>query len=260
MELVDEALSAGLTGADLTRQLLAFARRQPLKPKRTRVDAVVESVTRLLRRTLGAEIAVATRAAHDLWPVVIDPAQLEAALTNLAVNARDAMRAGGKLTIATRNESLNADRAAPPADIAVGDYVVLEVSDTGHGMSAEVLSRAFEPFFTTKPPGKGSGLGLSMVFGFVKQSGGHIQIDSAVGTGTTIRIYLPRAVDDGEAESRRPSVLATGSEVILAVEDNAILRRVLVRQLRDLGYAVLEAADGRSAVGLLRGSATVDLC
>ncbi len=260
-ELAHEALDAAMRGADLTRRLLAFARRQPLQPERVDLNDLVGGMAKLLSRTLGETIAVSLDLAADVWPVVIDPAQLEASLANLATNARDAMPGGGRLMIATANRHLDADYALQYPEIAPGDYVMLEVSDTGTGMMPEVLSRVFEPFFTTKPQGKGTGLGLSMVFGFLKQSGGHINVYSEPGVGTTFRLYLPRApAGAAAAADTRAATLAAASrgETVLAVEDNMALCRVVLRQLRDLGYRVLEAENAAAALALLE-SETVDL-
>jgi PAS domain S-box-containing protein len=259
-ELVGECLDAALRGADLTRRLLAFARRQPLRPQRFDVNDLVGEAVKLLRRLLDDNIMISLHLAPDLWPVLADPAQLEAALANLATNARDAMPQGGKLLIATANRPLDDDYAATHPEVVPGDYAMVEVSDTGAGMSPEVASRIFEPFFTTKEVGKGTGLGLSMVFGFIKQSGGHINVYSELGTGTTVRLYLPRT---GAAAEALPSAVpvayagATG-ETVLAVEDNAGLLRVVVRQLEELGYRVL-AADGAEAALTILASENVDL-
>ena len=201
-ELAGEALSAALRGADLTRRLLAFARRQPLQPTKTDLNELIAGIVKLLERTLGEDIQITLDLNPDTWSVVVDPAQLESALTNLATNARDAMSGGGQLIIVTGNRELDADYASQHAEVRPGEYAVIEVSDTGSGMPPEVASRIFEPFYTTKEQGKGTGLGLSMVFGFIKQSGGHINVYSEVGIGTTFRLYLLRAeagVDAGAA-------------------------------------------------------------
>jgi PAS domain S-box-containing protein len=260
-EILDEALEAALRGADLNRQLLAFARRQPLQPKRLCVNDLVTETANLLKRTLGEHIEVMLRLADDVSPVEVDRAQLEAALTNLAVNARDAMPRGGRLTVSTRNASLDAEYAAVHNEVNAGEYVVLGVTDTGTGMTPEVLTRAFEPFFTTKEIGKGTGLGLSMVFGFVKQSGGHIQAYSELGHGTTIRVYLPRAAEAhiASAEPAPSDTLPGGSEAVLVVEDNQKLRRLLVKQLGELGYRVVETENAAAALEHLRSGAAVDL-
>ncbi|HKT20598.1 MAG TPA: CHASE domain-containing protein [Stellaceae bacterium] len=251
-ELVGEALDAALRGAELTRRLLAFARRQPLKPERVELNALIGDIIKLLTRTLGEAVEISLNLAPDLWPIVIDPAQLEASLANLATNARDAMPQGGKLLISTMNRHLDADYASLFPEIAPGDYALIEVSDTGTGIPPELIGRIFEPFFTTKEVGKGTGLGLSMVFGFVKQSGGHITVYSEPGVGTTFRLYLPRASDGAEAEATiERGLLAQGrGEVVLAVEDNAALRRVVLRQLHDLGYRTLEADSAAAALAL----------
>jgi PAS domain S-box-containing protein len=194
-ELVGEALDAALRGADLTRRLLAFARRQALQPAAIEINRLVTDLARLLSRTLGEQITLQLDLAPQLWLAVTDPAQLEAAVTNLATNARDAMPLGGKLAITTSNRLLDADYAARQLDVTPGDYVLIEVTDEGSGMAPDVLAHVFEPFFSTKDPGKGTGLGLAMVFGFMKQSGGHVSVYSEVGQGTTFRLYLPRARD-----------------------------------------------------------------
>ena len=190
-DLISGSLEAALRGADLTRQMLAFARRQPLAPEQCDVNRVVRSIVRLLDRTLGEDIAIDLRLATDLWPVLIDRSQLTSTIANLATNARDAMPSGELLTVTTRNTSLDEDYAASHTEVTPGNYVLIEVSDTGTGMPADVLQHIFEPFFTTKEPGRGTGLGLSMVFGFMKQSGGHITAYSEVGHGSTFHLYLP---------------------------------------------------------------------
>jgi PAS domain S-box-containing protein len=252
-ELIDEALAAALRGADLTRHLLAFARRQPLNPDRVAVNAQIRTTTRLLKRTLGERIRISLDLGPDLWPVFVDPVQLEACIINLATNARDAMPDGGVLTILTDNRVLDAGYAQLHSDVKPGDYAVIEISDSGIGMEPKILPRIFEPFFTTKNRGKGTGLGLSMVFGFLKQSGGHITAYSEPGSGTTFRIYLPRMTGDLDdrpvpeaGEPRRGD-----GETVLVVEDNAALRRVAVRQLTDLGYTVTEAESADAALAVL---------
>ena len=258
--LTDNALAAAFSGADLTHRLLAFARQQPLRPREIDVNALVSHIVRLITRTLGENIQVSLALDGGVWPIVADPAQLEASLVNLANNSRDAMPGGGRLSIATANHSLDADYAAQHAEVAAGDYVVIAVSDTGTGMSREVASRVFEPFFTTKERDKGTGLGLAMVFGFVRQSGGHISVYSEPGTGTTFRLYLPRGTAPSAPEDA-PMVraLARGAgQTILVVEDNVPLREVVVRQLTELGYRTLEATDPPHALDLL-GREEVDL-
>jgi PAS domain S-box-containing protein len=255
-ELVGDALAAALRGAELTRRLLAFARRQPLSPECIDVNERLTGTTALLRRTLGENIAVTERLEGALWPVVVDPAQLEAALTNLATNARDAMPQGGKLAFRTANLRVDAESIGTPAALKPGAYVVIEVTDTGTGMTPEVLARVFDPFFTTKPVGKGTGLGLSMVFGFIKQSGGHIEATSEPGRGTCFRLYLPCAAGSSVARAvEAPSATAAAGAThgtILVVEDNTAVRRVVTRQLAALGYRILEAADADAALKLLK--------
>jgi CheY-like chemotaxis protein len=252
-ELTNEALEAALRGADLTRRLLAFARRQPLQPARIELNELIGGIVKLLERTLGEQIQITLDLDPDTWPVVADPVQLESSLANLANNARDAMTRGGQLIIVTGNRLLDADYASLHAELQPGEYAMIEVSDTGTGMPPEVASRIFEPFYTTKEEGKGTGLGLSMVFGFIKQSGGHINVYSEVGIGTTFRLYLPRAVADAEtARTVTPALAFPGrGEAVLAVEDNVSLRRVVVRQLTELGYRVLEAEDAQAALRVL---------
>jgi PAS domain S-box-containing protein len=254
-ELAKEALGAALHGAALTKQLLAFSRRQRLHSEVIDLNRLVGSTTVLLRRTLGESIAIATVLADGLWPAEADPSQVESALVNLAINARDAMPQGGRLTIETANKSLDAQYAAQNAEVTAGDYVMLAVSDTGTGIAAEVLSRVFDPFFTTKAEGKGSGLGLSMVYGFAKQSGGHVKIYSEEGHGTTVRIYLPKAgrasdaADDWQRLDDRH--LHGHGETVLVVEDNDRVRAVVVRQLASLGYRVLQAENAAAALTVL---------
>ena len=197
-QMLDDAIWSARRGAELTRRLLAFARRQPLTPNVVDINALVEGMHDLLIRSLGVSIHVQTELSADAWPVEIDPGQLEIAIVNLAVNARHAMPDGGTLTIATRNTVTTEDRHVGESTIPAGDYVAVTVADTGTGIAPEILDRVVEPFFTTKSVGEGSGLGLSMVYGFVRQSGGYFEIESAVGSGTTITLYLPK-VDTGAA-------------------------------------------------------------
>jgi PAS domain S-box-containing protein len=240
--------------AILTQRLLAFARRQPLAPKPTDPNRLVSGMSDLLHRTLGEMIEVETRLTPGLWTVEVDQNQLENAILNLAVNARDAMPGGGKLTIETRNQRLEQDDLARDAGAGAGDYAAILVSDTGLGMDADTVARAFEPFFTTKEVGKGTGLGLSMVYGFVKQSGGHLDIRSELGAGTTVAIYLPRLAG-AEANSDEAGAEAepegTRGETILVCEDDEDVRAYTVEVLRELGYRVVEAADGPTALRLL---------
>jgi CheY-like chemotaxis protein len=255
-----DALDAAVRGADLTRRLLAFARQQPLQAKRVEVNNLVSGITNLLGRTLGEQIEISLKLSPDVWPCIVDPAQLEASLTNLANNSRDAMPHGGRLFVVTANRTLDADYAELHAEVAPGDYVMIEVSDTGIGIPPEVVEHIFEPFYTTKERGKGTGLGLSMVFGFLKQSRGHISVYSEVGTGTTFRLFLPRMVEEVASAEEASSMLFVGGqgETVLVVEDNAALRRVVVRQLGELGYRVLEAENAATAIAMMERQ-SVDL-
>lgn len=242
--------------ADLTRQLLAFSRRQPLRPQPTNLNELVTATGKLLHRVLGETIQIKSSLASNLWTVNADRAQLESALINLALNARDAMPGGGRLLIETRNQPFDADYAARHPDITEGDYVMLAVSDDGIGIPRESLSRVFDPFFTTKEVGKGTGLGLSMVYGFIKQSNGHIRIYSEVGRGTTVRLYLPRTGAHAEAAPEPESGgVPRGDERVLVVEDDPQVREGVVEQLRSLGYAVVEASSGDAALDLLTADA-----
>ena len=252
-ELGGEALDAALRGADLTRRLLAFARRQPLQPELIDVNEHVGAITKLLARTLGERVELVVETAPGIWPVLADPAQLEAAITNLATNARDAMPRGGKLAIATGNRQLDADYASLHPEVVPGDYAMIEVSDNGTGIPQDLLGRIFEPFFTTKEKDKGTGLGLSQVFGYMKQSGGHVSVYSEVGSGTTFRLYLPRAAIAGAAEQRAPvkEAPAGHGEIVLAVEDNVGMRRIVLRQLGELGYRAWEAENAAAALAIL---------
>ena len=253
-ELAQEAQGAAHDGAKLAAQLLAFARRQPLNPKPTDVGRHVAGFSQLLRRTLGEAVALEMSAPPEPLLAVVDGAQLQNAVLNLAINARDAMPRGGRLAIGIAQVRLDADYAQMYPEVRTGRYVLVEVTDSGTGMTEEVRRKAFDPFFTTKAIGAGTGLGLSMVYGFVKQSGGHIQLYSEVGRGTSVRIYLPYA-ESAEAEERPapapPAELPGGAETILLVEDDPRLRRVLSRRLRSLGYGVLEAETGAAAMAEL---------
>jgi PAS domain S-box-containing protein len=260
--LVRPAAKAAERGALLTERLLAFSRKQALRPSVVDLNELVIDMSDLLRRTLGEIIAIENVRGANLWLCEVDPAQLENAILNLALNARDAMPDGGKLTIETTNGRLDDDYAAAHANVVPGHYVVLAVSDTGTGMPPEVLKCAFEPFFTTKEVGQGTGLGLSMVYGFIKQSGGHVTIYSEVGHGTTVRLYLPRARLGKTAA--RPCIAAktdyqARGETVLVVEDDADVRSLAVILLGDLGYAVLEAGNGKSALELLAENSRINL-
>jgi PAS domain S-box-containing protein len=254
-ELVEDALGAALRGAELTRSLLAFARRQPLRPSELHPNELIRELTGLLTRLLREDVTVTLDLAADVWPVVADRAQLESALVNLASNARDAMADGGRLGICTANRLLDADYCNLHPGVRPGEYAMIEVDDSGTGMPPEVASRIFDPFFTTKSADKGTGLGLSMVFGFVQQSGGHINVYSEPGVGTVFRLYLPRAVaaaaaTDGGAAAETSELRGDGVSV-LVVEDNAPLRRIVTRQLQELGYAVVEADNAATALEAL---------
>ena len=264
MRLADAAMTGVQRAATLTHRLLAFSRQQPLEPEALDLGRLVSNISELLRRTLGETIAIETVLPGGLWLTRIDSNQLENALLNLAVNARDAMPEGGKLTIETANAQLDDAYAASHAEVTAGQYVMLAVADTGTGMTPEVISKAFEPFFTTKPLGRGTGLGLSMVYGFVKQSGGHLAIDSEPGQGSTVKIYLPRFI---RQEPRRPPVASAATdaqskakgETILVVEDDEGVRRTAVEALREMGYEVLEAGDAMEGVRLIVDRGGIDL-
>ncbi len=260
-ELVRDALESALRGADLTRRLLAFARRQPLQPERADINEVIGAIVRLLTRTLGENITIEMALSPNVWTVQIDRAQFEAVIANLATNARDAMPRGGTLLIETHNGQLDESYAAAHADVTPGDYVIVEVSDSGTGMPPDILSRIFEPFFTTKEQGKGTGLGLSMVFGFMKQSGGHITVYSEADKGTTFRLYLPRVLDTAPVQEERSDEPASrgGNETVLVVEDNAGLRRIVVRQLSEAGYRVREAPDAETAMTIIEDHEPIHL-
>ncbi len=260
--LTSTATKAAQRGAELTRRLLAFSRQQPLEPSTVDINKLVLGTGELLRRTLGESIDLETVLAGGLWPAMVDPGQLENALINVAVNARDAMADSGKLTFETANARLDHEYAAREAEVRPGQYVMIAISDTGAGMAPDLVGRVFDPFFTTKPVGEGSGLGLSMVYGFVKQSGGHVAIYSEVGQGTTIRLYLPRATPGattGESAAMRDAPLPTGKETVLVVEDDPDVRTFVLSALEGLGYQVLEAPHGPAALDLLQRAVGVDL-
>ena len=252
-ELANEAFDAARDGAKLASQLLAFGRRQPLNSEATDVCALVTNFAKLLHRTLGENVDLRIVVPPDPQMAMVDSPQLQNALLNLTINGRDAMPRGGQLTIEVSPARLDADYAQSYSEVRAGRYVLITVSDSGTGMSEEVRRRAFDPFFTTKPTGAGTGLGLSMVYGFVKQSGGHIQIYSEIGRGTDVRVFLPLAerADAASAPNAQPANLPKGTETILLVEDNPRVRRVLGRRLRDLGYKVIEADTGAAAMAEL---------
>ena len=260
---MDAAIASAERAAALTHRLLAFSRRQSLDPRALDVAQLTTSMEDLLRRTLGEQVHVAVIAPEGLWQAKADGNQLESAILNLAINARDAMPSGGKLTVECANLSFDRPRVGEPDTIEPGDYVVISVSDTGSGMPAAVRSKVFDPFFTTKPIGQGTGLGLSMVYGFVRQSGGHVGLYSEAGQGTTVRLYLPRlgeapAVSEEQARSDADRQAGAG-ETVLVVEDDPQVRMLIGAVLRDLGYAALEAADGGTALRLLATDASVRL-
>lgn len=258
---INAAMTSANRAAALTHRLLAFARRQPLIPKSVDANQLVVSLEDLLRRTIGERIDLDIAAAAGLWCTLCDPNQLESALLNLAINARDAMPEGGKLTIATANARIAGIDADTPA-LLPGDYIRIDVSDTGTGMSPEVAARAFDPFFTTKPIGQGTGLGLSMIYGFARQSNGHVLIDSKQGAGTSVILYLPRYHGDA-AEERTTSAVAdehmAAGETVLVVEDEPVVRGVIVEMLQDQGYRTLQAVDGPSGLRMLRLNKRIDL-
>jgi CheY-like chemotaxis protein len=244
---------AGRRAAELTGQLLAFARRQVIEPRIVDLNALTGQIDRMLRRLLGEQVLLQTQLHPELWPVKVDPAQMEQVLVNLAVNARDAMPMGGTLTLETANVVLDAGYVAVHADVVAGEYVMVAVSDNGEGIDPAFLPMIFEPFFTTKPNGAGTGLGLATCYGIIKQAGGHIWAYSEPGRGATFKLYLPRA--EGEASEltiASPATTARGDETVLLVEDDADVRAIGVRALRGTGFRVLEAADGVDALAIAR--------
>jgi len=257
---VANAMAAVARGAKLTSHLLAFARRQPLEPKVVNIGRFVSGMDDMLRRSLGESIEIETIVSGGLWNTLADPSQVENALLNLAINARDAMDGAGKLTIEAGNASLDEAYVRQHEEVLAGQYVMLAVTDTGSGMPPEVLAKVFDPFFTTKAEGKGTGLGLSMVYGFVKQSGGHVKIYSELGHGTTVKMYLPRA---NQAEDARPVesrlAMVGGEETILVAEDDDDVRATVVELLGQLGYRVLQARDAASALAIVESGISIDL-
>jgi len=263
---LETALASTGRAAALTQRLLAFARRQTLDPKRTNLNELVGGMEDLFGRTVGPAIQIKTELNATPWATLCDPNQLESALLNLVINAHDAMPDGGRLVIETANivvpDRRDASKDIPLLNVPPGDYVVLSVTDTGVGMAPEVLARAFDPFFTTKPLGQGTGLGLSMIHGFVQQSGGYVNLHSEPGQGTQVTIYLPRhlgLVIDAEVDALVPMLGQPTSAVILVVEDERPVRMVVVDVLSDLGYTVLEAGDGRAGLHIVESTAHVDL-
>ena len=253
LSYAETAFGAGLRGAELTQRLLAFSRKQPLSPNAIDINHLVSGMMDLLRRTLGETVEIETVIGGGLWPAMIDTGQLETTLLNLAINARDAMPDGGKLTIETANAHLDREYAAARSEVTPGQYVMIAVTDTGTGMTQEIIKQVFEPFFTTKEIGKGTGLGLSMVYGFAKQSGGHAAIYSEPGVGTTVRLYLPRATSAQmvrQPTTTRQQVMPKGDETVLVVEDDPDVRGFVASSLSVLGYDVRECGDGPAAIAL----------
>ncbi|MBU2338630.1 MAG: PAS domain-containing protein [Alphaproteobacteria bacterium] len=254
------ALAGAARGARLASQLLSFGRRQPLEPKVINLSRLIREMDHLLRRSLGEAIEIDTIVSGGLWNTLVDPSNVENALLNLAINARDAMDGQGKLTIELGNAFLDDEYARNAIDVSPGQYVMLAVTDTGSGMTPDILEKVFDPFFTTKPDGKGTGLGLSMVYGFVKQSEGHIKIYSEAGSGTTVRIYLPRAMEAEDVLADNITGPVTGgSETVLVVEDEEAVRDVTVSLLTELGYKVLKAKDADSGLAIIESGAPIDL-
>jgi CheY-like chemotaxis protein len=259
-EMIGDALSAVTRGAHLARQLLAFGRRSLLSPVALDLNEQIRAMSGMLRLTVPAHVEIETRCAEGLWPVELDPSQIEAAILNIVINARDAMPGGGRLTIATGNADLTAD-ALGGAGIR-GRHVVISIRDTGCGMDAETLAKVFDPFFTTKPVGEGTGLGMSMVHGFVHQSGGRITVESAPGEGTLVALYFPAGTMPALAIASAPAPpvpRAARGESILVVDDEEQVRRPIVAQLRSLGYRVTEAEDGESALAVLESGEDIEL-
>jgi nitrogen-specific signal transduction histidine kinase len=259
--LLKEAQDAAMLGSKLTDQLLTFSRRRHVDAQVIQLNEVVVGITDMLRRTLGEQITLSTSLARDVWPIRADPSQVQSAIVNMAVNARDAMPKGGKLVVDSRNMIFDAEHTDFQSELKPGEYVQLSISDTGEGMPAEVRDRVFEPFFTTKEKGRGTGLGLAMVYGLVKQSGGHVTIYTEVGHGTTINLYFPRT--DGSTAPTRAGVVRRvdprAREVILVVEDDERVRQLTITRLKLIGYQVLEASDGPKALDILRRGDAVDL-
>ncbi|MDF0543137.1 CHASE3 domain-containing protein [Sphingobium sp. H39-3-25] len=268
LQSLDHAMDGAQRAAQLTARLLAFSRQQPLAPQPLEANKLVGGMSEMLRRTIGDQLRMETVLAGGLWPCFADPGQLENAIVNLCVNARDAMPEGGRLTIETTNAFLDEAYAAAHEEVVPGQYVMISVSDTGTGMPKEVAQRAFDPFFTTKALGQGTGLGLSQVFGFIKQSHGHVKIYSEAGEGTTIKLYLPRHYGAAAEDGRSAAAIQTSNEalpraiqeeIILVVEDEERVRHVSVDALRDLGYVVVQASDARHALEVLAVHPRIDL-
>jgi signal transduction histidine kinase len=260
---IDNAMDGAQRAAALTQRLLVFARRQPLAPAVTDLNRLLADLSELLRRTIGEKVRVETVAGEALWPVSVDQAQMESAVINLAINARDAMPQGGTLFVETANLSVADEGGAPAEGLVPGDYVMVTVADTGTGMAPEIAARALEPFFTTKEVGRGTGLGLSQVYGFVRQSGGRIAIESEEGEGTVVRLYLPRheggEVAQAAAAASEAPPRGSPGEVVLVVEDEEQVRRTTIEALGELGYGVREAASGVDALAILASDPSVGL-
>jgi CheY-like chemotaxis protein len=255
---VREARDIAQSAADLTRRLLAFARRQPLQPTSVDLTGLIADTTGLLRRTLGETVEIDTVAPSDLWPIRVDRSQLEASILNLALNARDAMPNGGRLTIITANTTIR-ERLRSAPDLGLGDYVRIDVVDTGSGMPPEVLAHAFEPFFTTKSGSGGTGLGLATVYGFVRQSGGHVEIESAPGRGTSVSFYLPRSPEAKIVGTRSVRSRPGDGETILIVEDDQRLRSRGRATLEELGYRTIDVANAADALEVLQSTPGIAL-
>ena len=263
LRFAENAASGARRAAALTQRLLAFSRLQPLNPKSANIAKSITDMSDLLRRTLGETIVIEAVSAGGLWRAHIDLSQLETAIVNLAINARDAMPNGGKLTIETANTYIDRSYARADEDVAPGQYVMVAITDTGTGISPEVLTQVFEPFFTTKPQGLGTGLGLSQVHGFIKQSGGHVRIYSEVGIGTTVKLYLPRSTESGTAEPPSPQTAlrknGRKNVTVLLAEDEDGVRDFTVEALAELGYDVIAAENGAEALRLLGGHPQVSV-
>jgi len=259
---VEMARSATKRAAALTHRLLAFSRRQTLDPRPTDVNRLIANMEEFLRRSVGPSIEIEVVGAGGLWTTLIDPNQLENALLNLCINARDAMPDGGRITIETANKWLD-HASARDSDLPPGQYVSLSVTDTGTGMSAETIERAFDPFYTTKPLGEGTGLGLSMIYGFVRQSGGQVRIYSELGQGTTMCLYFPRVHSREDAEQESPlralPTPSSGGETVLVVDDEPSIRALIADALADLGYTAIEAGDGASGLAMLQANPAIQL-
>jgi CheY-like chemotaxis protein len=258
---VENAMKATERSAALIQRLLAFARQQPLAPEAVNANRMIADMSELLRSTLGEQIQIETVLAAGLWKTNADPHQLESSIVNIAINARDAMPDGGKLTIETENVYLDEAYCRENAEVTAGQYVMIAITDQGGGMAPQVAARAFDPFFTTKPAGKGTGLGLSQVYGFIKQSAGHIKIYSEIGTGTTVKIYLPRLYRQTEEVKRAALKPAGGDagEIVLVVEDDPLMRRMSCDALRELGYTVLESENAAAALATIADTPGIKL-